>query len=957
MDYINSNAKLKTVPDLNGGVNYYEEPHKIRDNQLADVCNMEFEDGILRQRSGYEGLFSEEEYGEILAIKEFNNNYYCVTSDQFLSVDKESFQKTVLIDGMSNVKGGTFLVKNDILYYFSGKEIYKIQSYLSTFNIQEQSLISRINPIELEKGIYTDGSTIYQFDTGETYSIGETIEYQHVCRYKDILYFINKPSSNDRYTTIHIVNIKKENGLYSIVSRETRENTPLEPHYSDNSSARGTFIRFVEAVKGYLLFQLDLIKDRTSGDHVSPFFARMTAYNLETGQYEYIDNTSYRGEVFSRYGDTVISYEATYAYLSIPGYYVKNASLKTKNYETGEEKSYQTNSLLTNIYLIDPSERYKRPLTFLPTLTAVSEDSFLVTGPYKTEYKSTNSTNYRYSFTRLFKLMENGTIYLLDERKDNACIGLLKPFGSNFYELPMAFPFDTSLKRTLTKQVTAFNFSKDNIQQGQPLSYTSDDALEFGYYDFMKYNGAYCRISTSEFTPAVVEGYIPIVLNARYNATLEAYEMLTNESYNILVSKAKIKVLEASGSVKTMDIPVDYNTIDTEAGILTDGSGTITAKSNGNGGTTLTKTLAFEVGETITFSTVVTSKENPVRNCHLAIPYGGSSYTEGSGTRLFAAGDPKNGNTYYYSDVNNFEYFPELNFDILDNSSAPITGFAKHYQDLIVFKSDSISKLSYQYEESKVVFPVVNVHDSIGCDMPGSIQMVNNDVVFGNALKGLHLLSIKELSDERNVFPISMNLNGRKGLGKYSVFEKQNARSFDFKNKYYLAVGDDIYIWNYELTPFQGYQENISWYVWRDIPVSSFCTAGDCLAFVPRGSFALYAFNGAKDDGGKAIRASFTTKAFDFGDANALKAVWQVWMNITSDRDFPLYFKSVNEKGECLGHTISFHANRHFGNVMTRRMKHKRILYLGFHLENGEQGTAFDVSNIKIEYEIYKSRR
>ena len=42
---------------------------------------------------------------------------------------------------------------------------------------------------------------------------------------------------------------------------------------------------------------------------------------------------------------------------------------------------------------------------------------------------------------------------------------------------------------------------------------------------------------------------------------------------------------------------------------------------------------------------------------------------------------------------------------------------------------------------------------------------------------------------------------------------------------------------------------------------------------------------------------------------------------------------------------------------MTRRMKHKRILYLGFHLENGEQGTAFDVSNIKIEYEIYKSRR
>ena len=65
MDYINSNAKLKTVPDLNGGVNYYEEPHKIRDNQLADVCNMEFEDGILRQRSGYEMLISHEGIGQV----------------------------------------------------------------------------------------------------------------------------------------------------------------------------------------------------------------------------------------------------------------------------------------------------------------------------------------------------------------------------------------------------------------------------------------------------------------------------------------------------------------------------------------------------------------------------------------------------------------------------------------------------------------------------------------------------------------------------------------------------------------------------------------------------------------------------------------------------------------------------------------------------------------------------
>lgn len=943
MDYINSNAKLKTVPDLNGGVNYYEEPHKIRDNQLADVCNMEFEDGILRQRSGYEGLFSEEEYGEILAIKEFNGKYYCAVLNRLYSVDKETKQIRLLKDNMKNIKGGTFIVKNDILYYFSGDEIFKVNSYLSIPDLEEQALVSEKPVVEIETNIYTDGENIYDLSGAEptSYSLGQTVNCSHICKYRNFIYGM-KITNEYKGTTdfIQFSLTKNKEGNYT--AEQFSQKIFTMPFNGEATSTvyvpiSSNKIRNITAVKGYILINLDNLFSTSGNVSYKGYRPMSVKYNLETDEIETLcepsSNLGTNG-LIATYGDTVIEV------INRVKYRDNMFRIYIRNYETGEEKSFNNNV----IYELTNTSSSNRPLEAPSTLTVVNDDVILLTAIKNTEYTWK---------TYLLRIMENRLV-ILDETTD--LISDLMKCGSNYYQMPRNFDNYPSCFRAPDKNtIRCYNFSKDNISRGTDKRYDSE--IIWNGTSFCKMNNAVYRLATSEFVPVKVEGYIPTVLNARYNATLETYEVLNNEQYNFLTSKAKIQVIEGKSSVLTMDIPVKYSTLDTSVGIITSGSGTITAKDNGNGGTTLTKTLAFEVGETITFSTVVTSKDNPVRNCHLAIPYGGSSYTEGSGTRLFAAGDPKNGNTYYYSDVNNFEYFPELNFDILDNSSAPITGFAKHYQDLIVFKSDSISKLSYQYEESKVVFPVVNVHDSIGCDMPGSIQMVNNDVVFGNALKGLHLLSIKELSDERNVFPISMNLNGRKGLGKYSVFEKQNARSFDFKNKYYLAVGDDIYIWNYELTPFQGYQENISWYVWRDIPVSSFCTAGDCLAFVPRGSFALYAFNGAKDDGGKAIRASFTTKAFDFGDANALKAVWQVWMNITSDRDFPLYFKSVNEKGECLGHTISFHANRHFGNVMTRRMKHKRILYLGFHLENGEQGTAFDVSNIKIEYEIYKSRR
>lgn len=282
---------------------------------------------------------------------------------------------------------------------------------------------------------------------------------------------------------------------------------------------------------------------------------------------------------------------------------------------------------------------------------------------------------------------------------------------------------------------------------------------------------------------------------------------------------------------------------------------------------------------------------------------------------------------------------------------------AKHYQDLIVFKSDSIAKLSYLYEEGQVVFPVVNLHDSIGCDMPGSIQMVNNDVVFGNSEKGLYLLSIQDVSSERNLHPISIHINGKKGLMKYSPAERRNAKSFDFKNRYYLAAGGDVYVWNYEQTPFQGYQEQLAWYVWRDISVSAFCAAGEYLAFAPQGAFALYAFNGAREDNGAPIQAYFTTKAFDYGDANALKTVWQFWMNVTCQENMPLTLTGINERGQCLGHRLGFCANRFFGNTVTRRLKHKRVLYLGFRVENSGAGPAFDVSDMKIEYETYKSRR
>src|SRR6185312_9790454 len=97
---------------------------------------------------------------------------------------------------------------------------------------------------------------------------------------------------------------------------------------------------------------------------------------------------------------------------------------------------------------------------------------------------------------------------------------------------------------------------------------------------------------------------------------------------------------------------------------------------------------------------------------------------------------------------------------------------AKYYNKLVYLKERSIAFTTYSNPVTQGLwgasqigasFPLFWINGSIGCDMPGSVQIIDNNVVFGNSELGVFVIVNVSIRDERNVRPISGNINGAPG--------------------------------------------------------------------------------------------------------------------------------------------------------------------------------------------------
>lgn len=167
-------------------------------------------------------------------------------------------------------------------------------------------------------------------------------------------------------------------------------------------------------------------------------------------------------------------------------------------------------------------------------------------------------------------------------------------------------------------------------------------------------------------------------------------------------------------------------------------------------------------------------------------------------------------------------YWPMPFYNLCGDAQDSVTGFGRQYTELIVFKEKSIGKAEYGIEEvngrESISLTYQRVNDKIGCDLPGSIQLIENNLVFANSAQGVFRLLSASAAYENNVALLSRNVNGcdeRPGLLRdLRVTSGAGVGSLDDGERYWLSVNGHAYVWDYLLSS----AAKPSWFYFTNIP-------------------------------------------------------------------------------------------------------------------------------------------
>lgn len=402
---------------------------------------------------------------------------------------------------------------------------------------------------------------------------------------------------------------------------------------------------------------------------------------------------------------------------------------------------------------------------------------------------------------------------------------------------------------------------------------TSQKGEFFNASEYLLYmNGAEFKQIDSLFncTDTDLSAYVPTLTIGR----LSTGGGTAYEEWNLLTPKFKDSFSPENGTVKTF--PMSLTNLDSavvKAWIL---------------GVEKTENVDFTVNRTtglITFTnapgqgtnTLVIQAEkiqagfaDRVKKCKYVELYGGGS----NDTRIFIGGNPNYKNVYRYSGLTgntayDFKYFPENSFNRIGSDAVMMTGFAKYYTKLVIFKENQIYSISYSYANGTSSFPVQSLHSQMGCDMPGSIQIIGDAPVFANTQYGVYTIVSTLLENEKNVKPLSANIEGstfRAGLLDESEEELKNCSSTDCEGKYWLCVGSKVWLWDYKLSPYPNglTDDSLKWFFYNNINANCFLVVDRELYYGDRDTGNVVKFINNYNDFGEPIYAYWKSKLFNF---------------------------------------------------------------------------------------------
>lgn len=513
----------------------------------------------------------------------------------------------------------------------------------------------------------------------------------------------------------------------------------------------------------------------------------------------------------------------------------------------------------------------------------------------------------------------------------------------------------------------------------------------FFLYDtrlYYKAPGVYVQIeySNDSFTAADVVGYVPTT----YINCSPSNGAGTEYQPENFISSRKTLEYNAESGVTAYHLPVLATSI---AEIKVDGATLVEGTDFTYDSTTGVVTFAVAPPVTvpptnntvhITYVLENTVAMNNIMDCPYAAVYGGTG-----SLCIVMGGSLTQPNAYFWNGNNvamDATYWPMTQYQLAGDSSDPITGFGKQQSYLVIFKKRTVGRtmISTQYVSSgditfgltndsgrlTIDLPYVQINDKIGCDLPWTIQLIENNLVWCNTEQGVHILKDSSSAYENNVVCLSRKVNGSKtkhGLLD-DVREGDPARicSCDDTRKYWVVVNGHAWLWDYSLSEYK----DPSWFYFTNINGVAFIVYNEDVYHVD-GSGRLTHFErtfadyGTDEENAAAIDKVFQFATQNFGSYDHLKNVNSIIIAMRSDTNGTTLLTYITdyERREDLSplkvrhwllspRNLSYRslAGRGFAEVFRRRPMCRRVKHYTMRLENNAIGEDLSVVSAQIFY-------
>ncbi len=276
----------------------------------------------------------------------------------------------------------------------------------------------------------------------------------------------------------------------------------------------------------------------------------------------------------------------------------------------------------------------------------------------------------------------------------------------------------------------------------------------------------------------------------------------------------------------------------------------------------------------ITYELVNQEAMQSILDCRYACVYGGTGEL-----CVVMAGSEDQPNAYFWSGNSSIKmdasYFPIEQVQLASSTEERITGFGKQQDDLVVFKEGSVGKTRIGTQELYgrifIDMPYIPINAATGYDLPWSIQLVENNLVFANRT-GVYMLLDTTPANENNIVCISRKINGsaeRPGLLRdIAEGAEDNICSCDDGTHYYLTSNGHTWAWNYELS---SWKDPAWFYLTNTNAVALICEAGEIFQIDNRGR--LVGLHNQFNDYGSSIERVFCFPTMNFGSYDNRKNV------------------------------------------------------------------------------------